>query len=82
MTFDDWYTKVFLPSLPSYRGFVNKQDMKASWNAAIESTKTKVEPLTSSEIEQLFPFKGYGDLKTTQGLNHNEGQEYVGPEDC
>ena len=80
MTFDEWYTKVFLPNLPSYRGFVRKQDMMAAWDAAIESTKTKVEPLTEEQLDELFPFKGYYD-KNTQRLDLTEGRDFDGTQD-
>lgn len=40
MTFDTYY-KEFLDNLPSYRGFINKEDMKrawgAGWDAAIDA---------------------------------------------
>ena len=33
LTFEEWYS-MWIKTLPSYRGFVNKADMRAAWQAA------------------------------------------------
>lgn len=83
MTFDDWWDTGKFNYLRNnrYRKYSPIWYAYEAWTAAIESTKTKVEPLTEEQIDELFPFKGYYD-KNTQRLDTTEGNDYVGPEDC
>lgn len=36
LTFDEWYTNWY-NKLPQYRGFVNREDIRAAWTAAQEN---------------------------------------------
>lgn len=36
LTFEEWYA-IWYKSIPSYRGFINRNDMERAWNAAQEN---------------------------------------------